>query len=390
MNKQSMLYKTLCRALSLKRPHKSQTTADFTNWLATAVPEHLQERTFMDEVGNLHVDARENTSHRTLFVAHVDTVHKEQGANKIRKTKSKWYADGAPLGADDGAGCAILMELLHADVCAYYVFTQGEEVGGIGAKHLVTADAALLGDFDRAIAFDRRGIDSVITHQGWGRCCSDVFASALSDVLSADGVLMYLGDDTGVYTDTAEFVDIIPECTNISVGYMNEHSAREELDIVHFEALAHAVTSIKWDELPVSRDPHVPDPDDKWGKYAYSWKYETNWDMPKATSVSKKSKGKAKSKEDSYWAQFTDEDEYMDDEAMYLEDALYEAMVGAPDALLELIAESVYPEDPKMALQFLNKRLLTDELLQEALEMSHAYDPYTVLCTLFDSIHTNV
>ena len=31
--------------------------------------------------------------------------------------------------------------------------------------------------------------------------------------------LLYATDPTGIFTDTANFVDIIPECTNISCGY---------------------------------------------------------------------------------------------------------------------------------------------------------------------------
>ena len=228
MNKKSILYKTLSRALSVKRKHQGKGVEMFTDWLEAHIPAHLFPKYGYDKAGNLHVDARVNPTNRTLFVAHVDTVHRDEGANKIRKTAGKWYADGAPLGADDGAGVAILMHLLCGGVPAYYVFTQGEECGGIGAKHLAK-DEALLSQFDRAIAFDRRGIDSVITHQGYGRCCSDEFAQALADELSSGNVLMYLGDDTGIYTDTAEFVDVIPECTNISVGYMYEHSDKEEL-----------------------------------------------------------------------------------------------------------------------------------------------------------------
>ena len=238
LNKKSPLYKTLARALSMKRPHATRGVEEFTDWLHAHLPKRSYIAVSYDEAGNLHVDARIDDTNRTLFVAHVDTVHRECGPNKIRKTQGMWYADGACLGADDGAGCALLMHMLHAQIPAYYIFTQGEERGGIGAKYLADHSPELLGQFDRAIAFDRRGIDSVITHQGWGRCCSDDFASALSGELCADGVLMYLGDDTGVYTDTAEFVDIIPECTNISVGYNNEHSDRETLDIHHFTAPA--------------------------------------------------------------------------------------------------------------------------------------------------------
>ena len=138
MNKKSMLYKTLHKALHMKRPHNSVGTHEFTDWLVSAVPERLWELVFLDDCGNIHVDARLDVSHRTLFVAHVDTVHKGTGSNSVKKGKTKWMADGSQLGADDGAGCAMLMHLLEHEVPGYYIFTQGEECGGIGATFIAT------------------------------------------------------------------------------------------------------------------------------------------------------------------------------------------------------------------------------------------------------------
>lgn len=374
MNKKSTLYKTLARALSAKRPHNTVAVSAFTEWLFNSLPSNLKSFTSVDGAGNLHVDNRIAGS-RTLFIAHVDTVHREVGANKIRKTKAMWYADGAPLGADDGAGCAMLMHLIHADVKGYYVFSQGEECGGIGAKFLESTHKSLLGQFDRAIAFDRRGTDSVISHQGWGRCASDTFCQALADALNLhDENLMYAPDDTGVYTDTAEFVDIIPECTNISVGYDHEHSQQESLNIAHFELLAQSVLQVEWDKLPVDRDPTVPE-------YKET-KYDTgltNW-----WSTYDKGYTERDINQSRYFSKWED-DEYWQTEDLL--DGLYDAMVGHHDFLLEQISEAVYPEQPDLALRFLDRRLLTDELLQEALIQARTYDASTVLCTLFDAIH---
>jgi hypothetical protein len=376
MNKKSILHKTLARALSVKRPHNTPAVSDFTEWLFNALPAELKSFTSVDGAGNLHIDNRIAGS-KTLFIAHVDTVHKEVGANKIRKTATHWYADGAPLGADDGAGVAMLMHLIHADVKGYYIFSQGEECGGIGAKHIATHHTDLLAQFDRAIAFDRRGIDSVISHQGMGRCASDVFCEALANDLNAfDDTLMYSPDDTGVYTDTAEFTDIIPECTNISVGYYNEHGDQEKLDIVHFEALSKAVLKVVWDSLPTDRDPTVPE--------YKEYKYNTGWWSNYGVYVDDHAHAHNKQVDSKYFGTWQDDDYWQTEDLL---DALYDAMAGSYDFLLEQISEAVYPEQPDLALRFLNRRLLTDELLQEALIQARTYDAPTVLCTLFDAIH---
>ena len=224
--------------------------------------------------GNLHFDLRETPENRTLFTAHTDTVVRDNpDADNIvkRGKKGMLYATGgATLGADDGAGIAILGELMRAKVPAYYIFTRGEECGGHGAKHLAKAHAALLGEFDRAIAFDRRGYSDVITHQRWGRCASDAFAEALSDALNDQG-LLYMPCDGGVYTDTAEFVDIIPECTNISTGYDHEHTEKESLDLPYLKELCAAALAINWDALPVARRPGENNPP-AWDWNPADWK----------------------------------------------------------------------------------------------------------------------
>jgi hypothetical protein len=309
-----------------------------------------------------------------LFVAHVDTVHKDEGVNKIRKTATHWHADGAQLGADDGAGVALLMHLIHANIAGYYIFTQGEERGGIGAKYLADNYAPLLGEFDRAIAFDRKNIDSVISHQGYGRCCSDAFAQALADDLNADERFMYSPDDTGVYTDTAEFTEIIPECTNVSVGYYSEHTLTESLDIVHYACLAERVVHIAWDTLPTERDPSVVE--SKWDDYTPVG-YYGGW----------ASYGKA-SNHNSAYQDYMHWDE--DISALDLQDAIEDAIEGYPDWLIEMMAESVYPEDVTTAMKFIDKRRLTVDILQDALHDSWAAEPSQVLATLFDSAYMTV
>ena len=385
MNKQAILYKTLQRALSTARPHATKTTADFTRWLKdNALPKtktvhtapKIQPMVFTDAVGNLHIDTRSKLEHKTLFVAHVDTVHRTEGKNRIRKTATHWHADGAQLGADDGAGCAMLMHLLCGGVPAYYVFTQGEEKGGIGAKFLADNYAGLLSTFDRAIAFDRRGNDSVITHQGWGRCCSDLFGDSLADALNTDDLdMMYARDDSGVYTDTAEFTALIPECTNISVGYLHEHTDRECLDIRHFQKLADAVLKVHWDALPTDRDPTIPDPDNKWDSYGTDW-WDKGYGLTSVTGVEHKT--------DSTWRS------YDDPETDVVYEALYDARYGFKDELLDLAAAVTYPDDPQLARKMMNGKRLTDAVIDELIEMAEAFefaDTDDLLLNVFDAVH---
>ena len=107
-------------------------------------------------------------------------------------------------------------------------------------------------DVTKVVAFDRRNYYSVITEQMGGVCCSDEFANGLCAELNKGGLKMNL-DPTGILTDSACFMDDMPEITNISVGYFNEHTGQEIQNITFLEKLAKAVLNVNWEGLPVKR-----------------------------------------------------------------------------------------------------------------------------------------
>lgn len=242
-------------AISIKRAYASLEVAAYCaklakRWGASAI----------DGAGNLHFDRRSRCSN-TLFVAHTDTVHRVGGVNSWKIEDDFYLPCDSVLGADDAAGLAILQNLMKHKIPGYYIFATGEEVGGIGSKFLRENMGDLLSQFHRAIAFDRANDFEIITHQGGERCCSDEFAEALSTAFNDCG-LLYAPSNGGVYTDTAEYVDYIPECTNIGVGYNAQHSVHERQSISHLEALADAAIATDWEGLPTKRDPEACDEGD--------------------------------------------------------------------------------------------------------------------------------
>lgn len=189
---------------------------------------------------------------KTAFTSHLDTACKEQVNVKHVFEGDLIKTDGTSiLGADDKAGVTILLYMIEKNVPGLYCFFIGEEVGCVGSG-LAVKDTYWK-NYNRMISFDRRGTTSVITHQSSKRCCSDIFAQELSKQLNRSGLEMKL-DDTGVYTDSAEFVEVISECTNISVGYYSEHTKTERQDIKHLEQLCKAVVRVDWESLSTKRD----------------------------------------------------------------------------------------------------------------------------------------
>jgi hypothetical protein len=65
----------------------------------------------------------------------------------------------------------------------------------------------------------------------------------------------FKSDSTGVWTDSALFMGVIPECTNLSVGYFNEHRKTEMQDLDYMLELSNVVLNINWENLPTIRKP---------------------------------------------------------------------------------------------------------------------------------------
>jgi hypothetical protein len=214
----------------------------------------------VDIVGNYYIIIGDNQKPETMFTSHLDTADRVQGVTSLLSYEDSdgneiIHTDGTTiLGADDKAGVTVMLYMISHNVTGLYYFFIGEERGGIGS-HALSSEfdkVEYLKNVKRCISFDRRKTISVITSQMGGICCSDTFGNALCEEYNSNGLNLSL-DPTGVYTDSASFIDQIPECTNISVGYNNEHTVREIQNITYLEKLAEASVKVKWDSLPTSR-----------------------------------------------------------------------------------------------------------------------------------------
>lgn len=215
---------------------------------------------WIDHEGGMYLDVGDSPS--TMFLAHLDTVGKEPEPvlRLFDENTGLLFTDGKTiLGADDRAGIVLLLWLIEHKVEGRYVFPVGEEVGMVGST-IMRRDEKIYTGIKRAIQFDRRGYGSIITHQMGERTCSEAFALALATELNysmpiIDETKGFAPDSTGSYTDSKRFSDVVPECTNISVGYFNEHTTYEEVDMYYLSDLALAVVGVDWNSLPTERDP---------------------------------------------------------------------------------------------------------------------------------------
>src|ERR1035437_8714888 len=155
--------------------------------------------------------------------------------------------------------------MILSGVPGHYIFHYGEEFGGEGSSELARYPGDTLAGSKYAMALDRSGTGDVIAHQ-YARCCLDTFAESLSAALNLSG-LDYQPDSTGVFTDTANYTDLIGECTNLSVGYQHAHSERETLDTVFLSHLFDALCTLDPALLVSERLPG--DLSNDYGGYAY-------------------------------------------------------------------------------------------------------------------------
>lgn len=271
----------LKQILSYARGHNSDGEAMFiADMLLT-----YEVQTFLSPAGEVlayrhEIAGADGTVPPVLFCSHIDTVHPvsapvRQNVLYDEQCGMMYKDDGMPLGADDGAGVWLMMEMIDAGVPGAYLFHRGEECGGIGSRGMAKYHADVLTKYQWAIQFDRRGTEDVITEMACGVTCHTKFAEALARKLNGAirPGLKYAPCNSGIFTDTANYRGLIPECTNVSVGYDDEHTGGETLDCWHLEqlrgALVRAFTQGTGD-LPVHRTPNDDPPDYGWvQKYGY-------------------------------------------------------------------------------------------------------------------------
>lgn len=237
----------LLAMLVYRRPARSKTEAAFIGRFIKPTGAEA------DKYGNYWLAIGES---KVIWSCHTDSVHAVGGLQTVNVTDGYATAtDSTCLGADCAVGVWLMLEMIAAKVPGLYLFHRDEEIGGRGARHIATVYAEFIKRYDYAIAFDRRGCSSVITHQAGGLCASGAFVQSISVMLP----LGYGADDSGIYTDTAEYTDLIGECSNISVGYRDEHTSAERLDISHALALRDSMIVFDESRLVCSRQPGEAD-----------------------------------------------------------------------------------------------------------------------------------
>lgn len=324
---------------TLSEPQKA-----FLRWTRCTAPSPHEKTVFGKDIEDLNLESDafgnwylliknlDGSLPKTMFTCHLDTA--DAGAPKevkhslfqSTKTNDIWVqTHNTVLGADCKAGTVVMEHMINHHVPGLYYFFQGEEVGLKGSRALAEfwktnqnqeTKTFLLPELDKhililkCISWDRKGEASIIAKQSGNTCVSQEFIDALSQAFfNTTENLSYKRDDTGSYTDSYAFLSLIPECTNLSVGYYNQHTHSETQNLTYLDKLCNAAIQIDWEEIPAKRVPINPtqgkytstsisktvygsnyyDRYEEWDEenYAYAGSGVTSY-KPKSTGISRK------------------------------------------------------------------------------------------------------
>lgn len=193
------------------------------------------------------------------LVAHLDTVAEESYESRIVTFNNKKYlkpenrnvvlyydqwqekiASNEIIGSDDRAGVYAIYRLIEAGLRPSVILTTDEEIGGVGARKFVSQIEKPLSDINYIIQLDRRGVDDCVFYN-----------------LNSPEFEKYI-ESFGFKKETGSFSDISTICpawgiagVNLSIGYDNEHSVQETLDVRAWLATIEKVTvMLKETDIP--------------------------------------------------------------------------------------------------------------------------------------------
>lgn len=297
--------------LKYRRPHDSKGEHAFINRVLLKEFKNNGHKYRVDGAGNHIVIVGDNLEPSVMFSCHTDTVHNRMIPGLTQRLKIHNDCEVTSiqkecLGADDATGIFLMFMLMRKQVPGLYIFHRGEERGGIGSQFI--AENWQFSNIKQAIAFDRASDHHIITHQAGGRCASDEYAISLAEQLNKHCASEFQKapwqpNNGGTFTDTKNYTRLVPECTNLSVGYYQQHSMSEWQDLDFLVKMAKGIHKINWSKLVIARDPLANDYDahfDLAGKITeYTRRYGNKPDVVSPDFVQKNASAIAK------W--FTDE-----------------------------------------------------------------------------------
>jgi hypothetical protein len=198
------------------------------------------------------------------LVAHMDTVFKSPVSDLYYDQRKGvlWSPEG--LGADDRAGIFAIIKILQEGLRPSIILTTGEEEGGVGAYALTTAhpDCPIPG-LKYMIELDRRGSNDCVFY--------DCYCPEFVDYIENFGFCERWGSFTDISFLMPEW-EIVG--VNLSVGYENEHTHTEILNIGPlFDTIQKVKKMLREKNIPDFKYDELTIPNSAWWRKAEAYGY---------------------------------------------------------------------------------------------------------------------
>ena len=178
----------------------------------------------------------EDSGKKMLLAAHLDVKGEFSSSDQLIERNNIVSREKGILGADDRAGVSIILNLLK-EVGDYsevpplkFIFTVGEEEGQYGAESI---DPDFFEDVSFGISLDRRNCKDIVYKSNSKEYSNLEFAERVarvsSRIFSEENIFVPCQggiSDLRVWSEK----DTRP-CVNLSVGYFDEHTDEERLDL---------------------------------------------------------------------------------------------------------------------------------------------------------------
>ena len=168
------------------------------------------------------------------LIAHCDTVFNQPPKEWIYDYKKQvlWCPTGA--GFDDRAGITAILKIINDGFRPHIVFTNGEEIGGVGAYELIDFfPSCPFQELKFMIELDREGRNDCVFYH----CNNKTFIKKIESY--------GFRENYGSFTDISI---IMPSWNvagvNLSVGYYDEHSKMERIYIKQLQSTIKKVENI--------------------------------------------------------------------------------------------------------------------------------------------------
>ena len=158
-----------------------------------------------------------------LLVAHMDTVHKELPKQIYYDKDTDAVFSPQGIGGDDRCGVYMIFEVLKKFNCSV-LFTEDEEIGGVGAEKFLNTKLARTLDFNYIIEFDRQGKNDAVFYE----CDNPEFEEFITKEFYKTAY--------GTFSDISYLAPFLGcAAVNLSCGYYKAHTTSEYVVLKEME-----------------------------------------------------------------------------------------------------------------------------------------------------------